>query len=244
MTAEGSYQPVPPALIAVSMDEVNQWGCPKCGYRSGSMPVQMGGTGVWRCGECGESCYVLAEGLTEASFGASEDGMGYSIPFRTRGQVQEGSDPPAAAGPKPPTPGRAQLQPHPRRGTPARGRKDIRPDTGGEYFASRGLGRDKVPSCFVCGEILSGEDRKGPYAHNIAAFVQTKEAGERVVAMFGGKGARLDYREREPDHLQVKVGACEAHVSNLERLHQITHAAGRIIREDTLAAARCAEAVS
>ena len=53
--------------------------------------------------------------------------------------------------------------------------------------------------------------------HNIAAFVQTKTAGERVIRMFP-QGARLDYRPHEPDRVQVKIGACEAHLQNLHQL--------------------------
>lgn len=53
--------------------------------------------------------------------------------------------------------------------------------------------------------------------NNIAAFVQCKEAGERVVRMFK-KGARLDYRDHEPDRVQVKIGACDTHLPNLVRL--------------------------
>ena len=57
--------------------------------------------------------------------------------------------------------------------------------------------------------------------NNIAAFVQGKTAGERVVAMFK-TGARLDYRDYEPDRVQVKIGACNRHKANLERLDGLT----------------------
>jgi hypothetical protein len=232
MTTQGSYQPVAPAQIAVSNSELNEFGCPTCGYRSGSMPVQMGGTGVWRCGECGGSCYVLADGLQEASFGGSDDGAGYTIPLRARGKADgdegaTGQNEPKAPVEHVPTPGRAQLQPHPRRGTPAHGRPDKRPPGGGEYFDSRGLGMDTGPSCFVC-----GEDRSGGYSPNISGYVQCKEAGERVVAMFGGKGARLDFRKREPDYVQVKVVSCKPHTPCLEKLHELTRAAGGIIGDE------------
>lgn len=117
---------------------------------------------------------------------------------------------------------RPKLKRHPRRGIPAHGRSDKRPEGGGEFFASRGIGLDTTPGCFVCG---GSEGLRS----NIAAFVECKRAGERVVAMFS-QGARLDCRDLEPDYVQVKVGACPAHLANLEQLNQfvqggiITHA--------------------
>lgn len=50
--------------------------------------------------------------------------------------------------------------------------------------------------------------------------MQGKAAGERVVAMFQ-RGARLDYREHEPDYVQVKIGACDKHLANLQKLDQL-----------------------
>ena len=106
-----------------------------------------------------------------------------------------------------------KLQPHPRSGIPSHGALDKRPDGGGEFFRSRGIGLDMTPGCFVCG----GGERM--YS-NIAAFVQCKESGERVVAMFR-QGARLDYREHEPDYVQVKVGACKEHLHCLQNLDEL-----------------------
>ena len=57
--------------------------------------------------------------------------------------------------------------------------------------------------------------------HNIAAFVASKDAGERIVAMFE-RGAWLDYREYEPNWIQVKIGACDKHKQNLELLERLT----------------------
>jgi len=85
----------------------------------------------------------------------------------------------------------------------------------GVYFLSRGIGTDTTPGCFVCG----GETKPWGYS-NIAAFVNSKEAGEQCVAMFGGKGAWLDYRGHEPSWIQVKVGACDAHLPNLKVLER------------------------
>src|SRR5678815_1220898 len=60
-------------LIAVAIAEVNEFGCPHCGYRSGSMPMQAGGTGVWVCGECGVTSCILAEGVTKSRIGFSDE---------------------------------------------------------------------------------------------------------------------------------------------------------------------------
>ena len=91
----------------------------------------------------------------------------------------------------------------------------------GEWFRSRGIGLDRC-RCFVCGDDRRGEATCGnPFVvHNIAAYVNDKGAGERVVEMFGG-GARLDYREHEPNYVQVKVGACDLHLPNLQCLHEL-----------------------
>jgi hypothetical protein len=75
-----------------------------------------------------------------------------------------------------------ELQEHPRRGIPSHGRPDKKPENEGEFFHSRGIGLDNC-TCFVCG--THDRDGKGhTMLNNIAAFVQCKEAGERVVAMF------------------------------------------------------------
>lgn len=79
---------------------------------------------------------------------------------------------------------------------------------------SRGIGLDVTPGCFVCGG-------KRKLYNNVSGFMRSKDAGERVVAMFEN-GAWLDYRENEPNWIQVKVGACDKHLDNLKRLHDLT----------------------
>lgn len=172
--------------VAVLAEEVQKWGCPYCGYRSGYSPISGGGTSVVVCGECERSFAVLATGVTKSTIGSGE--------FYP------------------------ELQEHPRKGTPAHGKSDKRPEGGGEFFYSRGIGLDSC-TCFICG--TRDRDGKGhTMLNNIAAFVQCKEAGERVVAMFQ-QGAWLDYREYEPDRVQVKIGACNQHLPNLKRLDQL-----------------------
>jgi hypothetical protein len=116
-----------------------------------------------------------------------------------------------------------ELQPHPREGTPSHGTPDERPEGGGEFCQPRPIGMDRTPGCFVCG----GEDA---LHHNFSGFVRTKESGERVLELFES-GARLDYRELEPDYVQVKIGACESHKPNLTHLHKAVRADGIITKD-------------
>jgi hypothetical protein len=181
-------------MFVVSISDLNAWGCPSCGYRSGMMPVKQGGAGSWVCGECHVACIALADDLDSVPVSWT------NVPNRER-------------------------VPHPRAGKPAHGNPDRRPDGGGEFFWSRGIGTDVTPCCFVAS--CAGWPRK-----NIAAFVQCKASGERVVAMFGGR-ARLDFRESEPDRVQVKVGVCDAHASTLALLDRAID--GGVLRSDVVA---------
>lgn len=194
-------------VIAVSAAEVRQWGCPRCGYRSGSHVLSVGRCATWRCGGCERTCITLADGITKSTIGIGlNDGDDFVFP---------------------------ELQDHPRRGTPSHGRSDVVPKKGGEHFRSRGIGLDSGLTCFVCGGSSSG------YLKNIAAFVNTKEAGERVVALFDAfnGGARLDYREHSPDRVQVKVGACGKHGPHLKKLDLLCED-GRITSDRIAAAAQ------
>ncbi len=173
--------------IAVSLSEHKEFGCPHCGYRSGSKLLEYNGSASWKCGECGKYSCILADGRKKSGIG-----FGNYYP---------------------------ELQDHPRRGTPSHGRRDKKPEGGGEFFHPRGIGLDDCV-CFVCG--THDRDGKGnTMLHNIAAFVECKASGERIVSMFK-KRARLDYREYEPDRVQVKVGACDTHLSNLKKLGELT----------------------
>lgn len=178
-----------PSVIVVSAKELQEFGCPHCGYRSGYTSISSGGAAVWTCGseECGKTCCILVGGVTKSPIGFG------------------GFHP--------------ELQVHPRRGVPSHGRPDKKPDGGGEFFRSRGIGLDDC-TCFVCG--THDRDEQGHVMlNNIAAFVQCREAGERIVAMFL-QGARLDYRDFEPDRVQVKIGACDSHLANLQKLDELT----------------------
>jgi hypothetical protein len=162
-------------------EDVNAFGCPHCGYRSHSHPIQQGPFTQAQCGECRKGFVVYCGNLPLGPTWQDSDTWGGSPIVMER---------------------------HPRTGTPSHGKPDKRPDdNGGEFFYPRGVGMDNSPGCFVCG----GDEGMYP---NVAAFVQCKEAGERVVALFA-RGARLDYRDFEPDRVQVKIGACKAHEAGL-----------------------------
>jgi len=82
------------------------------------------------------------------------------------------------------------------------------------FLKCRGLGSDQGscfhPDCTIESTLLS----------NIAAFVDSKEEGEKAVAMFE-RGAWLDYRTYEPKWIQVKICACDKHVEYLEKLYEL-----------------------
>ncbi|NCX55778.1 MAG: hypothetical protein EBW87_01055 [Burkholderiaceae bacterium] len=92
-------------------------------------------------------------------------------------------------------------------------------------FASRGIGTDNCPGCFVCGG-------KPGAMSNIAAFVRGKEAGETAVAWFNGR-ARIDYRPSERNLVQVKFGACDKHHKALSDLSKLTQVHG-VLRESMI----------
>lgn len=170
--------------MAISAESFELYGCPHCGYRSGFSLVSYSGSTSCRCGECDGNFILLAEGVEKSAIS-----VGNPATF-------------------------LELTKHPREGIPAHGRPDTRPEGGGEFFQSRGIGLDITPGCFVCG------GKEALYT-NISGFVRTKEAGERVVKMFNGVGAYLDFREHEPDRVQVKIGACDKHLGNLKLLEGI-----------------------
>lgn len=89
-----------------------------------------------------------------------------------------------------------------------------------ERFRSRGIGVDVELSCFVCGFRPTGQ----LYMPNLAAFVSSLEAGQRVVKMFDqlNGGARADFHQGDAAQVQVKVGACNEHTGNLDALHTAT----------------------
>jgi hypothetical protein len=89
--------------------------------------------------------------------------------------------------------------------------------------------------CFICNPPqvnISGllKTPEPDLKMDMAAFVDSKESGERVVDMFRKAGlvAKLDFRKFEPNWVQVKVGACEKHEPNLKVLLEETKVRGCI----------------
>jgi hypothetical protein len=96
----------------------------------------------------------------------------------------------------------------------------------------RGIGLEYELPCFVT---------KTPAQHlltNISMFVPTKEDGEKVVEMFDGF-ARLDYRPKEPNWIQVKVGICnDKYLFALQRLLALIEDAKGYISKEMIQDAR------
>lgn len=92
---------------------------------------------------------------------------------------------------------------------------------GGEplTYQSRGKGANWY-DCSFCGTKGSGNGVQT----DMAAFVDGKQGGEAVVALFGNFGvkANLDFRPHEPTWVQVKLGACEDHVEILDKIMEHT----------------------
>ena len=194
------FEAAPVAPFAVTSSDLDKWGCPHCGYAYASFHLNCGNAAAGNCGECGGGINAVADGMTQSPIGIGrrdKDGKEYTE--------------------------YPKVIPHPRAGKPKHEKPDTRPegkDTTAEFFASRGVGTDMTPGCFVCGG-------KEGMQNNIAAFVNHKHAGERVVSLFK-QGARLDWRPREPSWIQVKIGACKKHLPNLEALHSLTREKGII----------------
>lgn len=134
-----------------------------------------------------------------------------------------------------------------------------------ERFRPRDIGTNYL-ACFVCNGIKygypalndvtdepSGEqvpsirDADGIHYTGIGyqssqpdmpALVDSKEAGERVVGMFQLQGSRafLDYNPSEPANVQVKIGACDDHLPNLQSLRALAKEAGGMITPSMIAA--------
>jgi len=98
----------------------------------------------------------------------------------------------------------------------------------GFSYSPRGIGANWIP-CGVCGE----GGGVGPCQPDMAAFVKGLEGGICVVGLLDSAGLHpdgfvLDYRPSEPDWVQVKIGACEKHISFLQSLCKATAEKRRI----------------
>jgi hypothetical protein len=96
----------------------------------------------------------------------------------------------------------------------------LNPPEGAFSFVSRGLREDLCTSCFVCS--YKTPQYTSPKLYNsIAGFVRSKETGEKIVEMFPA-GAWLDIRPYSLNSwIQVKICACDKHISQLEELNKL-----------------------
>lgn len=165
--------------------------------------IRIGEFEKWGCPICGSDySYSSMSGGGAAHVTCGECGHSYILVNDSLDEV------PFKSGKGEMSAGTVLIIDHPRKGIEKHKYKapDIRPDGEGEYWKPRGIGYD-----------LSG-------------FVKSKEAGERIVAMFEkalGKKPEtwLDYRESEPNWIQVKVQDSEA---DLEKLYELTKETGII----------------
>jgi hypothetical protein len=101
-----------------------------------------------------------------------------------------------------------------------------------KYYV-RGIGLDRIPSgCFCCGK------SEKHYINNISGFVENREEGQAITDFFGEHGARLDYRDWEPNWIQVKIGSCDEHLPNLRHLEKIIREADNNINNQMVIDAR------
>jgi len=95
-------------------------------------------------------------------------------------------------------------------------------------FSPRGIGLDLCSGCFICGSNQRSVGSNN-YLNNISAFVSSKDEGEEIVSWFDTK-ARLDFREHEPNWIQVKIGSCDIHLPKLHELYTLASEYG-VLRE-------------
>ena len=170
---------------------------------SAYIAIRSGDFDKWGCPVCGSDySHLSMSGGGAAHVTCGECGHDYILVNDSLNEV------PFKSGKGEMSAGTVFIIEHPRKGIDKHKYKapDIRPDGDGEYWKPRGIGYD-----------LSG-------------FVKSKEAGERIVAMFEkalGKKPEtwLDFREREPNWIQVKVQSSEA---DLEKLYELTKETGII----------------
>ena len=182
-------------MLAINCEEAVKYGCPNCGCDSWIRDnTYRANQPSGKCKSCGVAYQIFAEGITESSVGFGTNRKDYNGK-----QIFE----------------YPKLIPHPRRGIPQwhYEEPDIRPESGGEYWNSRGIGYD-----------LSG-------------FVKSKQAGERILLLVKevlGKdepASWLDYRKNEPSWIQFKFQKTEF---DLKKLDDMTRSNGNIITKDIL----------
>lgn len=109
-------------------------------------------------------------------------------------------------------------------------------------FRPRGIGANWL-RCFICGSVNNGVLRgdnvhySGACQPDMASFVKDLLEGLLVQALFVDMGLHcyLDYRPSEPNWVQLKLGACDAHAVLLTCLSGRVFDAGNRINREILA---------
>lgn len=204
-------------VIAISQGDYLKHGCPYCNYKYGTSSIRYRGSSKVDCSksDCGKHFIVVADDCSRSTIGLNSIGLFVMGPDLFPDVIYP------------------WVLPHPCPDREAWEPKDPGPnEDGSENFYSRGIGFDCGHKCFVTGQPITR-------GSNISGYVDFKESGERVVAMFGEiGGAWLDYREYEPTYIQVKILCTEGQISCLERLHELTKAAGNKITPAMIEEAR------
>lgn len=180
-------------MLAITNEEFNIYGCPNCGcdyavsdrcYRGDQVSVN--------CKHCGLHFMIVADINTDIT-----------TSYSTGRYNEDGSS--IMESPV--------LIKHPRITVGTKWKwepKDERPEDGGEYWVSRGVGYD------------------------LAGFVKTKKAGERILDMVREvldkpvPASWLDYRPSEPTWIQFKFQESEF---DLDKLHSMTKDKGIVTKE-------------
>ncbi len=188
-------------MIAVSYKDYNDFGCVNCGCDFCYVDHISGPTTPVICGECNTKFVVMNDDLEISTLGFDKNSFdGVIISKKPNGELYLGKIDTrkiknGIAIEKVGNPNFVYpiVVEHPRKGTAKHKfiRPDVRPEDGiGDFCEPRGVGYD------------------------IACFVKSKEAGQRITAMintineeYNNKefSCHLDYREDEPLWIQVKI---------------------------------------
>jgi hypothetical protein len=156
--------------VAVSADEVDQFGCPYCNSCDYSIQLsgREGSAAICNNPTCkNRSFVILAKGITRSPFGFG--------PSRVH----------------------PELIPHPRAGTPTHGLADMRPDGCGDFFTFIDLRLKEGALCLVCRKPTHS---RVTFLPTLFAGVNSRPAADRVFEIFKEHGCsvKLDLSARKP----------------------------------------------
>ena len=93
----------------------------------------------------------------------------------------------------------------------------------GHKVIPRGLGLDCVKACFVCGATNRFRAEKPQLLNNISmmltSYADAREIAACLENLIGADAVYLDFRKSEPTYIQIKIGACNAHLYQLRKLN-------------------------